>query len=179
MSIKSIFEQKNFAQKIYCASKESELHPLFITAQAALESGWGAKAIGNNIFGITKGRNWKGKTQLVITTEYFTIPNKSFVYPECVIKVTPIETRQKVIYKYTVKRLFREYDSLTECINDHMQILKKDVYRDAWPYRKDPYEFTKRIVDEVGGKYATAPNYVSVMSSIIKKIEIWAQQEKW
>ena len=41
------------AIKRVCA--ETGLNPLFVAAQAALESGWGDKAIGNNIFGITAG----------------------------------------------------------------------------------------------------------------------------
>ena len=32
---------------------ETGLNPLFVAAQAALESGWGDHAIGNNLFGIT------------------------------------------------------------------------------------------------------------------------------
>ena len=47
------------------------LHPLFVAAQAALETGWGKNAIGNNLFGITAGDKWAGKRRIVRTTEYF------------------------------------------------------------------------------------------------------------
>ena len=50
---------------------ETGLNPLFVAAQAALESGWGDSAIGNNLFGITAGDKWTGKRQTVRTFEYF------------------------------------------------------------------------------------------------------------
>ena len=47
---------KDFVKWIYPqARKMGEINPVFVTAQAALESGWGKSAIGNNLFGITKG----------------------------------------------------------------------------------------------------------------------------
>ncbi|MDQ2821768.1 MAG: glucosaminidase domain-containing protein [Pseudomonadota bacterium] len=39
-------------------------------AQAALESGWGERAPGNNLFGIKADAAWKGKTVSFPTTEY-------------------------------------------------------------------------------------------------------------
>ena len=45
---------KEFVAWIYPAAERiGEISPLFVTAQAALESGWGKSAIGNNLFGIT------------------------------------------------------------------------------------------------------------------------------
>ena len=63
--------KEEFVKKIYAAAvRIGEIDPLFVTAQAALESGWGANAIGTyNIFGITKG-SWTGDTELVSTTVY-------------------------------------------------------------------------------------------------------------
>ena len=47
---------KEFAKMVYDAAKGLDIHPLFVTAQACLETGWGKKTIGKyNIFGITKG----------------------------------------------------------------------------------------------------------------------------
>ena len=61
---------KDFVKWIYPqARKMGEINPVFVTAQAALESGWGKSAIGNNLFGITKGSSWKGAVRLVTTTE--------------------------------------------------------------------------------------------------------------
>lgn len=157
----------DFVKKIYPIALEiKEINAKFITAQAALESGWGERAIGNNLFGITKG-SWTGKTRLVTTTEYFKSPDKKFAPPEEVLSVEKVGDR----YKYRVKRLFRDYESIRDCLVDHLAILKKDRYKDAWPYRHDPYLFAEKISDSVGAKYATSPDYARTMHAMIKSVE--------
>ncbi|MDR1707405.1 MAG: hypothetical protein LBR46_05310 [Prevotella sp.] len=63
------------------------MHPITDAAQAGLETGWMIKGIDNNIYGITKGSSWTGKTKLVTTTEYFDTDDKKFVLPEQVLNV--------------------------------------------------------------------------------------------
>lgn len=150
------------------AKKMGEIDPIFVTAQAALESGWGKSAIGNNLFGITKGSSWKGAVQLVNTTEYFTTPTVTFKAPEKVMSVTKMGEKR---YKYAVKRLFRDYDTVADCLTDHMAILKKPGYADAWPYRKDARQYVRKIVDNIGSKYATSPDYVQTMDKIFVMVE--------
>lgn len=155
----------DFVKWIYPqAKKMGEISPIFVTAQAALESGWGKSAIGKNLFGITKGSSWKGRTQLVTTTEYFSTPSVRFYSPECVIKVSKVSDKR---YKYTVKRLFRDYDSVADCLADHLAILKKPQFADAWPFRNDAKQYVRKIQDLVGGKYATSPSYVETMDKMI------------
>jgi flagellar protein FlgJ len=159
----------DFVAWIYPQVKNmDEIDPLFVTAQAALESGWGKSAIGNNLFGITKGTTWVGPVKLVTTTEYFSSPNVTFTSPEEVLDVTQIGDKK---YKYKVKRFFRHYDSVGDCLRDHLRILKKKGYADAWPYRKDAKEYVRRIVDSVGSKYATDPNYVETMLKVIEMVK--------
>lgn len=159
----------DFVAWIYPQAKElGEIDPLFVTAQAALESGWGKSAIGNNLFGITKGSSWNGAVRLVTTTEYFSQPNVTFKAPEEVLEVVQVGVR---IYKYKVKRYFRDYDTVGDCLSDHLAILKKKGYADAWPYRHDAQEYLRRIVDSVGSKYATDPNYVETMLKIIEMVK--------
>lgn len=43
-------------------------------------------------------------------------------------------------------------------------------YADAWPYRDDPKEFARHLVDSTGAKYATAPDYAEVMASMIDNV---------
>ena len=74
-------------------------------------------------------------------------------------------------YKYKVKRFFRDYDTVGDCLNDHFRILRKKGYADAWPYRHDAREYLRRIVDSVGSKYATDPNYVETMQKIIEMVK--------
>ena len=60
--------QRAFARKVYAAAQAVDIAPEFETAQAILESGWGKSAVGKyNLFGITKGSSWTGKTILVLT----------------------------------------------------------------------------------------------------------------
>lgn len=61
-----------------------------MTAQAALETGWKIKGVGNNIFGITKGSSWTGPVSLELTTEYFKTPNVKFKAPERVVSVEQV-----------------------------------------------------------------------------------------
>ena len=168
-------EQINFVKQIYPASKrlydndpENTLNPIFVTAQAALETGWKIRGIDNNIFGITVGSSWKGDRKLVQTTEIFSRPNVTFQAPEEVLSVVPIGDGR---YRYSVKRFFRVYDSLEDCLADHLSLLKKPMYADAWAYKDDPIEYAKRLIDETGAKYATAPNYAEVMASMIRQVE--------
>ena len=146
------------------AKKVGEIDPIFVTAQAALESAWAKSAIGNNLFGITKGSSWTGAVQLVTTTEYFTTPNVTFKAPEKVLGITKLDENK---YRYSVKRFFRGYDTVADCLADHLLILKKPGYADAWPYRKDAKQYVRRLVDNIGSKYATAPDYVATMDKVI------------
>ena len=164
-------EQIEFVRKIYPAAarlyRSGGVHPLFVTAQAALETGWKIKGIGNNIFGITKGSKWTGPVSLELTTEYFKTPSVKFKAPE---RVVSIEHVGPCKYKYRVYRYFRNFASLDECLDNHLELLRKPGYADAWPSRDDPKEFARRLVDDTGAKYATAPNYAEVMAGIIDTV---------
>ena len=94
--------QRDFARSIYAAAqKATDIAPEFVTAQAILESGWGKSRIGKfNLFGITRGSNWKGHTVLILTHEYFNTPNHTFTAPEkvvsCIVlnKLTPLKSKR-------------------------------------------------------------------------------------
>lgn len=86
-------KQIEFVKKVYPAAerlaKAGGVSPLFVTAQAALETGWEIRGIGNNIFGITKG-SWTGDVSLELTTEYFKTPTVAFKAPERVVSVEQV-----------------------------------------------------------------------------------------
>ena len=128
-------QQREFCKAIYEAAKKLNIiSPTFVTAQACLESAWGAKKIGQyNIFGITKNKSGK--------------------------------------YVYKVYRYFKNFHSYEECLQEHLRILQKPGYADAWPYRKNAREFAKRIADNKGSKYATDPNYYKTMCAMISSVE--------
>ena len=163
-------EQIDFIKAVYPAAynlyvEKDSIHPLFVTAQAALETGWRLNKPGN-LFGITKG-SWQGKTQLLLTREVHKSASVKYYSPEEVVSITPVEKG----FEYRVYRLFRVYGNMEDCLSDHMAVLKNKGYADAWSYRKDPKEFAKRISDNVGSKYATDPNYAGVMSSVIDTVQ--------
>lgn len=162
--------QCKFAREVYEAAKTgTDIAPEFVAAQAILETGWGKSKIGKyNIFGITKGSAWSGRTILVRTQEWFLIPDREFLPPEKVISVAYSSAKKK--YHYTVDRLFRDYDSLADCLADHMHILQKPGYADAWPYRHDAEEFAIRIADGMGCKYATDPFYAVTIKKLIRQV---------
>jgi flagellar protein FlgJ len=164
--------QVEFIKAIYPAAhnlyaKNDGIHPVFVTAQAALETGWTVKDFGNNIFGITKGNGWTGETQLAATREEFSSPNKKFYPPEEIVSITPMANGK---YEYRVRREFRKYDSLEDCLDDHLSILKRPGYADAWVYRNDPKEFARRISDDTGAKYATDSSYAKTMCAVIDTV---------
>lgn len=165
-----------FVKWIYPQAKAmKEIDPMFVTAQAALESGWGKSAIGNNLFGITKGSSWTGAVQLVNTTEYFSRPDVTFKAPEKVLSVTKVSDKR---YKYSVKRLFRDYATVADCLSDHLAILKKPGYADAWPQRNDACQYVRKIQDCIGSKYATSPEYVATMDKLFAMIEKIVKEER-
>jgi len=86
---------------------------------------------------------------------------------EKVISITKLANGK---YQYIVKRLFRDYETVAECLKDHSAILQKPQFADAWKYRHDRSKFVRAIVDNVGGKYATDPNYVSSMEAMFKTV---------
>lgn len=110
-------------------------------AQAILESGWGKASIGNNIFGIKVGSNWKGKTQTRNTSEY-------------------------VDGKYIdITAVFRDYDSIADSIADHALL-----FVNAGRYKNligcTDYKQACRMVQADG--YATDPKYADKLISIIE-----------
>lgn len=166
-------KQMAFAKKVYQAAMGGEIHPLFVTAQAVLETGWGAHIIGeNNIFGITKG-SWEGPVDMVKTKEYFSHDRKTLSPPDKVLRKIKLDSGR---WQYTVKRAFRHYETLEECLADHTSIFKKPMYDDAWQYRNEPLMFAIKITDNYKAKYATSPAYYNNLRSLII---ILGSKEKW
>ena len=156
------------ARALYEADKGHTVSPLFTTAQAMLESGWGDRVIGNNIFGVTAGSSWTGRKVLVTTTEYFATPAKTFTAPEGVLSIKKLGERK---YRYCVRRYFRDYSTLEDALKDHEALFKKPIYADAWPYRLQAKEFAKRISDAHLARYATAPDYAVLMGKMIDSVK--------
>jgi len=166
-------KQLAFAKRVYQAAMGGEIHPLFVTAQAVLETGWGAYTIGeNNIFGITKG-SWTGPIDMIETKEYFSNDRKTFSPPDKIIRKLKLDSGR---WQYQVLRAFRHYETLEECLTDHTSIFKKPMYDDAWPYRNEPLMFALKITDSNKAKYATSQSYYTSLRSLIITL---GSKEKW
>jgi flagellar protein FlgJ len=137
-----------------------------ILAQAALESGWGDKAVGNMFFGVKDpDKGATGKGQLVVTTEYLKKPDLHHLFPE-VLSVEWIEKRQR--YKYIVRDWFRKFDTPAGSFLEHAQLFMKNPrYSQAVANGSDPEQFF-REVQKAG--YATATNYADVLIQVVKTI---------
>lgn len=164
---KPLNKQEQFLTK-YAASavaleNKDGIPALFTLAQGALESGWGEKAIGNALFGIKAGKNWKGKKQLVTTTEYFDSDTHRDDFPE-VISVTKTD---KGKYKYIVKDWFRDYDTVEEGLADHSAFLITNK-RYAGAFNTETPEDFARAVAAAG--YATAAGYADTLIAVMKSV---------
>src|SRR6185369_15310937 len=93
---KMLDASESTAAKIGCS-------PAAIVAQAALETGWGASAIGNNVFGIKADSSWHGARQLRQTWEHLggaDVPMQDW---------------------------FRDYPTLADGIEDHFNFLVQNT----------------------------------------------------
>ena len=148
--------------------RKTGISHLFTLAQAALESGWGERGVGNNFFGIKVPKNLLSSTpnekkQLLCTTEVLSSANA--VFP----KIFSIKKRADGKYTYSVLDWFRKYDTPEECFTDHAQFFFKNKrYAKALLVKADPYKFAEEVAK---AGYATAPNYAKILKDVIQTIE--------
>lgn len=116
--------------------------PASITlAQAALESSWGARAIGNNLFGIKADKSWSGPTVSFATTEHLNGKDVGLVDK------------------------FRRYSSWLDSMIDHAQFLLKNP-RYAPCFKETTGLGWARALQTCN--YATDPDYATKLQSIIR-----------
>lgn len=137
------------------ASRETGVPAHLIVGQAALESGWGQRAIrmadgkdSYNLFGIKAGANWKGKVAEVRTTEY----------------------HHGVASKPTEK--FRAYDNYADAFTDYARLLSGNArYADVLSQGSDASGFAQALQDS---GYATDPNYADKLVKVIGRVHTLA-----
>lgn len=141
--------------------KKKGFHYLVPLTMAALESSWGAKAVGNNFFGIKDTDGVNGNEQLVTTTEYLKTDKAKF---PVVLKIIKVGTK----WKYTVKDWFRKYASAEQSFSDLCSFFEKNPrYKKALVYRMNPEMFFEEIAK---AGYATAPGYASILKSVMRSV---------
>jgi hypothetical protein len=156
-----------FVQKYRSHAQANEARsrvPWLVTlGQAALESGWGKRMCGNNMFGIkAKPSIPESQRKLCTTKEVHKSPNVK--YPE-VVSVTP---RSDGRYDYVVRDWFRAFASPEDSFANHAKVLQHPRYAKAFAHTDDPYAFADEVA---AGGYATAPNYASVLKGVMKLVE--------
>lgn len=141
-----ITELAAHAQPVAAAN---DLYASVMIAQAIVESGWGTSSLSRapyyNLFGI-KG-SYNGQTVYMNTLEYL---NGKWV---------------------TMKEPFRDYPSYKESFADNAATLRnvyiggQYYYRGAWKSNTKSY---RDATAWLTGRYATAPNYASVLNNVIE-----------
>jgi len=157
---------KEFVVKYYPfaleAEKETFVPAIAIMAQAALESGWGKYAIGNNIFGI-KFRTGDWKSQTVLTTEYSSDP-KAF---SCQNVKSKVYDKDSGKYKFKVWQYFADYETPKDAFLAHSELLLTYRYMNSRRYRHSPKRF---LIAVWRCGYATDINYGRKMCNMVDSI---------
>lgn len=132
---------------------------------AALESGFGKHAPGYNFFGTKPGKSWKGKTQLLKTTEI--LPKATgYKFPK-VYSITPVQVNGVTKYRWVVDDTFMAFDSPLEAFLNFCAFITSGRYADN--YKSDGViEIIKEIKKD---GYATDPNYVEKMQKLLTTID--------
>jgi flagellar protein FlgJ len=165
---------EQFIKDLYPAAKSIEkksgIPAVAIIAQAALESDWGKKAIGNNIFGI-KDKNGV----LTLTTEYSDDPHYFDGYK--------VESKELVGKKWMFKvwLRFAQYESVEACLTAHNRLLMSDRYKPCLRWKHSPKRYLIAIwragyaSDKDYGKKVLGGNYekpyYSIVDSVTRRIE--------
>lgn len=156
-----------YSEQIKAACAGTGLFPSVKMAQFILETGWGKSidTAGNNCFGIKAGKSWPGK--VISNTTREVIDGKSIVY-KGTEKI--YQNRDEAIKAGALPvTLFRAYDNQAESIKDHSKLLlTSDTYKLA-RNAATPEEQAK-LLQKAG--YATAPNYATVLISLIRKYDL-------
>jgi flagellar protein FlgJ len=123
------------------AQRTSGIPASFHIAQAALESAWGTRAIGCNLFGVKADPSWGTKP------------------------VTMVPTHEHINGRYVaITAAFRCYASWDESFADHIKFYKRNP-RYAPCFRETTPEGWAHAVQVAG--YSTDPNYAKVLCDII------------
>lgn len=119
--------------------------PELVAAHAALESGWGRHAPGNNMFGIKAGASWQGAAQALATLE--------------VENGTPVARNER----------FRAYGDTAGSFDDYAGLLLDNPrYRRALNTGGDAQAFAQAL--QAGG-YATDPTYADKLGRVAASIK--------
>lgn len=157
---------KDFFNRFYpdaiAAMKATGVLASITLAQAAIESGWGEHAPGNNYFGMKARNNWTGAVQMKHTWECGRTgdPHKDWIGDvEIISKFAPSDPDHPKIcegaWAYLINDKFRAYANAEESFTDHGNFLK-DMVRYNICFGGDYKQFAHGLKQ---GGYSSAPDY--------------------
>lgn len=123
--------------------------PSICIAQSALETGWGKSKLmvkANAYFGIKAGKSWKGKVYSSKTQECYDGVNYT-----------------------TITDTFRAYDSVEQSVSDYFDLIT-GLSRYAGAVNNG--DALSTITAIKNGGYATSPNYIQNVMSIVKQYNL-------
>lgn len=148
--------QREFLASIAPLAREAGqrlgVSPELVSAQAALETGWGRKplrradgGVANNLFGVKATGGWQGDVAPALTTEH-----------------------QGGVAIASVER-FRAYPDVASAFRDHTQLLLDNPrYRGALNTGADAHAFAQGLAR---GGYATDPAYADKLARLATRIQ--------
>ncbi|MBN8745223.1 MAG: flagellar assembly peptidoglycan hydrolase FlgJ [Thiomonas arsenitoxydans] len=126
---------------VQTAAKQLGVAPVAILAQAALETGWGQHAPGNNVFGVKAGSGWAGGTVQTLTREFQN-------------GVASVGTAA-----------FRAYQNVADSVDNYAALLSRPRYQSARGQGNDISAFASAL--QRSG-YATDPDYAAKLVAIAR-----------
>ncbi len=162
-----------YAEDAKSAMREKGIPASVTLAQAGLESAYGAAVFENNFFGIKSDSEWRGKKQLLRTTEvlkYATeaelMTARGFAFPS----VISITARPDGKFLWAIRDNFRAYDSVKDGFIDHANFfIVNSRYHQAIVDKDNADKFAEDIAE---AHYATAPNYGHTLINIIHEYDL-------
>jgi flagellar protein FlgJ len=137
---------ETFVPVVEYAYDKYRFNPKPLLSQIALETDWGRKIIGNNIFGIKATTDWKGEIVSSLTVEYI-----------------------KGVKKF-VKHNFRKYANYMDCIDDYVKMISENAnFKYAFSNLDNPIEYITGLTD---GGYATDPKYGDKLRYLLNKFNV-------
>lgn len=134
------------------AARELGVPVQYLMAQAALESGWGRAAPGNNLFGIKADRGWQGQSHQSATHEF----------------VDGAMQGQSA--------RFRSYGSEAESFANYVDFLRENPrYREALGQAGDGRQFIQHLQS---AGYATDPDYAEKVIALAESGPIRAASQE-
>jgi predicted nucleic acid-binding Zn ribbon protein len=163
-------------------SKEHNLYPSIMVAQAILESGWGKSGLAieaNNLFGIKKGtNNWTGALVLKATAEATTADNQTVTgfkteadARDASKQAEKLTFPKKGTYYY-VRAEFRKYASQYDSLKDNGNFLEQPRYVNVHRNKSLNYKEAAQALKDAG--YATSPTYPEKLIRLIEQYNLQA-----